>query len=56
MRYLAWVIMGAVFIITFFLSQDLILSFAAELFAVFLMLIFGKQFFFGDHTNKDKSS
>lgn len=47
MRYLAWVIMAAVFLVTFFLTKDLLLAFAAELFAVFLMLLFGRQFFFG---------
>jgi len=46
--------MAAVFLITFFLTQDLLLAFAAELGAVFVMLIFGKQFFFGDATNHDK--
>lgn len=54
MRYLAWVIMAAVFLITFFFTEDLMISFAAELGAVFLMLIFGKQFFFGDTTNPDQ--
>lgn len=53
MRYLAWVIMAAVFLVTFILTQDLLMSFLAELGAVFLMLVFGKQFFFGDHTNED---
>ncbi|WP_417789320.1 hypothetical protein [Terasakiella pusilla] len=53
MRYLAWVIMAAVFLVTFLLTQDLLMSFAAELVAVFVMLIFGKKFFFGDQTNED---
>ncbi len=53
MRYLAWVIMAAVFLVTFLLTQDLLMSFAAELVAVFVMLIFGKQFFFGDQTNEE---
>jgi|GEM_PF-2438482 len=54
MRYLAWVLMAIVFLATFFFTQDLMLAFAAELGAVFIMLIFGKQFFFGDAANKDK--
>jgi uncharacterized membrane protein len=56
MKYLAWLIMGIVFVVTFLLTQDIILSFAAELTAVFLMLIFGKQFFFGDRTHKNKEN
>jgi len=48
MRYLAWAIMAAVFLGTFILTQDLLFAFAAELFTVFLMVLFGKQFFFGD--------
>ncbi|SCA57755.1 exported hypothetical protein [Candidatus Terasakiella magnetica] len=55
MRYLAWVIMAAVFLVTFLLTQDLIMSFAAELVAVFVMMLFGKQFFFGDTTNADQA-
>lgn len=55
MRYLAWVIMAIVFLGTFALTQDLLMSFAAELVAVFIMLIFGKQFFFGDTTNPDQT-
>ncbi len=55
MRFLAWVIMAVVFLGTFILTQDLIMSFAAELVAVFLMLVFGKQFFFGDTTNPDQN-
>lgn len=52
MKYLAWAIMAAVFLVTFLLTQDLLISFAAELAAVFIMMIFGKQFFFGDATNQ----
>jgi len=55
MKYLAWLIMAAVFLITFFLTQDLLMSFAAELVAVFLMMLFGKQVFFGDATNPDQA-
>lgn len=51
MRYLAWGIMAAVFLLTFLITQDILLAFAAELFAVFLMVLFGKQFFFGDKAN-----
>jgi len=45
--------MAAVFLITFFLTQDLIMSFGAQFVSLFLMLIFGKQFFFGHMTNPD---
>ncbi|WP_135075794.1 hypothetical protein [Terasakiella sp. SH-1] len=55
MRYLAWVIMAVVFLVTFVVTEDLLTAFAAELLAVFLMLIFAKQFFFGDATNKDQA-
>ena len=51
MKYLAWAIMAAVFLVTFLLTQNLLISFAAELVAVFLMMLLGKQFFFGDATN-----
>ena len=54
MRYLAWVIMAAVFLGTFAFTQDLLMSFGAELLAVFFMVLFGKQFFFGHITNPDK--
>jgi len=54
MRYLAWIIMAIVFLGTFALTQDLLMSFGAELLAVFIMLLFGKQFFFGVATNPDK--
>jgi len=54
MRYLAWIIMAVVFLGTFAITRDLLMSFGAELLAVFVMLIFGKQFFFGDATNSDK--
>ncbi|NVK17277.1 MAG: hypothetical protein HWE30_01130 [Methylocystaceae bacterium] len=53
MRYLAWVIMACVFLLTFFITQDLLMSFAAQLVSLFIMLIFGKQFFFGEQTNRD---
>ncbi|MDV7341429.1 hypothetical protein RYZ26_17605 [Terasakiella sp. A23] len=53
MRFLAWVIMAAVFLITFVLSKDLLMSFGAQLIALFIMLVFGKQFFFGEATNPD---
>ena len=53
MRFLAWVIMAAVFLVTFAISKDLLMSFAAQLITVFIMLVFGKQFFFGDKTNPD---
>ncbi len=52
MKYLAWAIMAAVFLVTFLLTQNLLISFAAELVAVFLMMLFAKQFFFGDVTNQ----
>ncbi|NVJ92699.1 MAG: hypothetical protein HWE34_13645 [Methylocystaceae bacterium] len=52
MKHLAWAIMAAVFLVTFLLTQNLLISFAAELVAVFLMMLFGKQFFFGDATNQ----
>ena len=55
MRYLAWLIMASVFLITFFLTQDLILAFVLELGVLFVMLVFGKQFFFGDKTNTNQS-
>ncbi len=54
MRYLAWALMALVFLVTFLLTQDLLLSFAAELVAVFLMLVFAKQFFFGEATNSKR--
>lgn len=53
MRYLAWVIMALVFLITFILTKDLVLSFAAEMTAVFLMLIFAKHLFFGSSDDKE---
>lgn len=54
MRYLAWVVMAIVFLGTFAITEDLMLSFGAELLAVFFMLIFGKQFFFGHISNPDQ--
>ena len=53
MRFLAWGIMAGVFLGTFFITKDLVLAFGAQFVALFLMLIFGKQFFFGDANNQD---
>lgn len=53
MRYLAFAIMAIAFLGTFLLTQDLIMSFGAQFVALFIMLIFGKQFFFGEATNPD---
>lgn len=53
MRFLAWGIMAGVFLATFFITQDLIMAFGAQFIALFAMLVFGKQFFFGDANNPD---
>lgn len=52
MKFVAWGIMAAVFLVTFLYTQDLILAFAAELLAVFFLFLFGKDIFFKREDDK----